>query len=89
MMPMDLRSRLNDAQCVRGRLEGAILKLEAVPGFLYGRFNRPDVLGKLSEAAGALTGHEVRTVLSELSDNASASGRSLEDLKAFKEGRLV
>ena len=89
MMPMDLRSRLNDAQCVRGRLEGAILKLEVVPGFLYGRFNRPDVLGKLSEAAGALTGHEVRTVLSELSDNASASGRSLEDLKAFKEVRFV
>ena len=89
MMPMDLRSRLNDAQSVRGRLDGAILKLEVVPGFLYGRFNRPDVLGKLSEAAGALTGHEVRTVLSELSDNASASGRSLEDLKAFKEVRFV
>ena len=89
MMPMDLRSRLNDAQSVRGRLEGAILKLEVVPGFLYGRFNKPDVLGKLAEAASTLTGHEVRTVLSELSADASASGRSLDELKAFKEVRFV
>ena len=89
MMPMDLRSRLNDAQSVRGRLEGSLLKLEVVPGFLYGRFNRPDVLGKLAEAAGTLAGHEVRAVLSELSEDASSSGRSLEELKAFKEVRFV
>ena len=89
MMPMDLRPRLNDAQCVRGRLEGSLLKIEVVPGFLYGRFNKPDVLGKLAEAASALTGHEIRAVLSELSDNASTSGRSLEELKAFKEVRFV
>ena len=89
MMPMDLRSRLNDAQSVRGRLEGSLLKLEVVPGFLYGRFNRSDVLGKLAEAAGTLAGHEVRAVLSELSEDASSSGRSLEELKAFKEVRFV
>ena len=89
MLPMDLRPWLNDAQCVRGRLDGPILRLEVVPGFLYGRFNKQSVLGKLAEAAGALAGHEVRAALSELSGDAAASGRSLEDLKAFKEVRFV
>ena len=89
MLPMDLRPWLNDAQCVRGRLDGPILRLEVVPGFLYGRFNKQSVLGKLAEAAGALAGHEVRAALSELSGDASASGRSLDDLKAFKEVRFV
>ena len=89
MLPKDLQSRVNDAQCVRGRLDGAILKLEVVPGFLYGRFNKQEVLGKLAEAASALAGHEVRAILSELSGDASTSGRSLDDLKAFKEVRFV
>ncbi|MBR7073608.1 MAG: DNA polymerase III subunit gamma/tau [Oscillospiraceae bacterium] len=89
MLPMDLRPWLNDAQCVRGQLDGPILRLEVVPGFLYGRFNKQSVLGKLAEAAGTLAGHEVRAALSELSGDASASGRSLEDLKAFKEVRFV
>ena len=89
MLPMDLRLRLNDPQSVRGRLEGPILRLEVVPGFLYGRFNRPDVLGKLSEAASELAGHEVRAALSELSDDAATSGRSLDELKAFKEVRFI
>ena len=89
MLPMELRMRLNDPQSVRGRLDGQILRLEAAPGFLFGRFSKPDVLEKLSEAASALTGHEVRAAVSELSDNSATPGRSLEDLKAFKEVRFV
>ena len=88
-LPMDVRMRLDDAQSVRGRLEASILRLEVVPGFLYGRFNKPEVLGKFSEAASNLAGHEIRTVLSELTDDPGASKRSLEDLKEFKEVRFV
>ena len=89
-LPKDLSSmRLDDAKCVRGRMDGAILRLEVMPGFLYGRFNKPDVLAKFSDAASTLAGHEVRAVLTELADHPETSKRSLDDLKAFKEVRFV
>ena len=81
--------QLNDPKTVRARLEGQVLKIEVMPGFLFGRFNKPEVLAKFSEAASRLAGREIRTALSELTDDPEAPRRSLEDLKEFKEVRFV
>ena len=89
LLPKDIAMRLNDEKSVRARLEGPILRVAVLPGFLYGRFNRQDVLAKLSETATRLCGREVRAALSELTAEPEKSGRSLEDLKAFKEVRFV
>ena len=89
VLPKDISTRLDDEKSVRGTLVGSLLRLEVVPGFLYGRFNRQEVLAKFSETASRLAGYEVRAHLSELSDGPGSSKRSLEDLKAFKEVRFV
>ena len=81
--------RLEDEKSVRASLEGPVLRLRVLPGFLYGRFNRQDVLAKLSDAASRLTGQEIRAALSELTDEPETAKRSLEDLKAFKEVRFI
>ena len=91
MLPKDVSLRLSDEKSVRGWIEGQVLHVEVVSGFLYGRFNRPDVLSKLAEAAGSLTGQEMRAALSELTDKPipTQSKRSLDDLGAFKEVRYI
>ena len=89
VLPKDISTRLDDEKSVRGRLEGPVLRLEVIPGFLYGRFNRQEVLAKFSETASRLAGYEIRAHLSELSDDPGSSKRSLDDLKAFKEVRFV
>ena len=88
-LPRDIAMRLDDEKSVRASLEGPILRLSVLPGFLYSRFKRPDVLAKLSDAASRLTGQEIRTALSELTEEQEPVKRSLEDLKAFKEVRFV
>ena len=67
-LPRDIAMRLDDEKSVRASLEGPILRLRVLPGFLYSRFKRPDVLAKLSDAASRLTGQEIRTALSELTE---------------------
>lgn len=89
VLPKDISTRLDDEKSVRGRLEGPVLRLEVIPGFLYGRFNRQEVLAKFSETASRLAGYGVHAQLSELSDDPGSSKRSLDDLKAFKEVRFV
>ena len=88
-LPRDISMQLSDPKTVRGRLEGQILKIEVMPGFLFGRFNKPEVLAKFSETASRLAGREIRAALSELTDDPEAPRRSLDDLKAFKEVRFV
>ena len=88
-LPKEIGIFLDDDKSVRAWLDGPVLHLEVVPGFLYARFNRQDVLTKLSEAASRLTGREMRTSLSELTGKPDTSKRSLEDLKAFKEVKFI
>ena len=88
-LPKDTGILLYDEKDVRGWLEGPVLHLEVLPGFKYGRFNRTEVLAKISEAASRLTGREMRAVLSELVNEPEQAKRNLEDLKAFKEVRFV
>ena len=87
-LPMDIKLRLDDSASVRGKIENGTLRIEVVPGFLYGRFNRQDVLAKFSEAATALAGREIHALLSELHDKPRPQ-RSLEELKQFKEVKFI
>ena len=87
-LPMDIKLRLDDSASVRGKVENGTLRIEVVPGFLYGRFNRQDVLAKFSEAASALAGKEIHALLSELHDKPRPQ-RSLDELKQFKEVKFI
>ena len=87
-LPMDIKLRLDDSASVRGKIENGTLRIEVVPGFLYGRFNRQDVLAKFSEAATALAGREIHALLSELHDEPRPQ-RSLDELKQFKEVKFI
>ena len=87
-LPMDIKLRLDDSASVRGKIENGTLRIEVVPGFLYGRFNRQDVLAKFSEAATALAGKEIHALLSEL-HNEPRPQRSLDELKQFKEVKFI
>ena len=90
-LPKDISLQLDNEKNVRGILEGPVLHLEVLPGFLYARFNKQEVLACFSETASRLTGREIRTALSELSDNPTQpqSKRSLDDLSEFKEVRYI
>ena len=87
-LPMDIKLRLDASASVRGKIENGTLRIEVVPGFLYGRFNRQDVLAKFSEAATALAGKEIHALLSELHDEPRPQ-RSLDELKQFKEVKFI
>lgn len=84
----DLRVTISSEDKVRGRLEGNILRLECIPGFLYGRLNKTEVLDTIGRAAGTVAGREVRVLLSELKPD-EAKKRSVDELKQFKEVRFI
>ena len=88
-LPKDISTRVDDAKNVRGRLDGPVLHIEVSPGFLYGRFNRQEVLAAFSAAASGLAGREIRASLSELSDTPAQAKHSIEELRGFKEVTFV
>lgn len=83
LMP-DLRLAVRDGAKVRGTLEGNILRIECLPGFVYGRFNKPEVIDAFSRAAHEVVGREIRVMLAELKAEA-AKTRSVDELRQFKE----
>ena len=87
-LPNSQRAYLDDPGSIRGMIEENTLKLEVPPGFLYGQFNRPNILGSFAEAARSVTGRELRVVLTELKAR-ERQLRSLDELKQFKEVRFV
>lgn len=87
-LPMDIKLKLGDDKAVRGQIENGLLKIEAAAGFVYGRFNRADVLARFSEAASEVCGREIHAVVTELKENPRAQ-RSIEELKQFKEVRFI
>ena len=88
VLPMDLRVSLNDEAKVRGALIDGVLVIEVLPGFLYDRFNRQEVLAKFADAARAVCGRELRVQLRELRER-ETSKRSLDELKQFKEVQFL
>ncbi len=87
-LPADMRIYPGDESRLRGTLCGNVLKLEAESGFVYFRFNRAEILQKFSDCAAELLGRTVNTTLQELS-GASRETRSLDELKAFPETRVI
>ncbi len=87
-LPRDVALLLDDSLNIKAQLDENVLSIRITPGFIYGRFNKPDVLNKFAAAASELCGREIRANLSELNEKAREK-RSLEDLKAFKEVRFI
>ena len=88
-LPMDLRMHLKDNASVEAVQEGNVLKLLVKAGIIYGRFNKPEVIAKLSAAASAVSGREMRVLLGEKREQQPRRKRELEELKAFKEVRFI
>ena len=89
-LPRDLHIHLGENGSVVPRLENGVLLLEIAAGFIFGRFNKPEVVAKLSAAASAVCGREMRVIVSELTEQAPKPAQhSLEDLKQFKEVRFI
>lgn len=87
-LPKDIQIHLSAGNAVRGVVQGNILRIEAAPGFVFGRFNRQDILKKFADAAGRLVGREMNAVLAELREE-ERPVRSLDELKNFKEVRFI
>jgi len=87
-LAMDLKMVLGDDSKINGSVSDGLLSITAANNFVYGRFNKQEVLHKFSKAASELCGREIRANLSELNENAREK-RSLEDLRAFKEVRFI
>ena len=85
---MDLRICIGDKAKLRARIEGDVLHLEVIPGFVYGRFNKQEVLQKFAAAAGELAGREIRVMLSELKPD-ERPRRDIDELRAFKEVKFI
>ena len=89
MLPRELATRLDDDRSIRASLENNMLKLEVVPGFLFGRVNRPELLTRIGDAASKLAGREIRAAVSELTEASAAPRRSLDELRGFKEVHFI
>ena len=88
LLAPDVRLVLSDKEKIRGALDQNVLRIECIPGFLYGRINKQDVLQKFGAAASKLAGREVRVMLSEFRPD-SFEKRSVEELRQFKEVRFI
>ena len=89
-LPRDLHTYLGENSPVVPKLENGVLRLGITAGFIFGRFNKPEVVAKLSAAASTVCGREIRVIVSELTEQEPKPARlSLEDLKQFKEVRCI
>ena len=88
VLPRDIALLLDDSKNLRAEIKENQLSIELTPGFIYGRFNKPDVLNKLGAVASELAGREIRAKLSELNEK-PRDKRSLEELRAFKEVKFI
>ena len=68
--------------------EGNLLILETQNAFLMGRFQRPDVMQRLSDAARSVSGKDLRVQVREREEKARET-RSLDDLRQFKEVHFI
>ncbi len=88
LVPMDARINLEDASRISGHIEGNLLILEVQNDFLVGRFQRPDAMQGLKDAARTVSGKEMRIQVRERGAEQVVK-RSLDDLKQFKEVHFI
>jgi hypothetical protein len=71
-------------------MANGVLHLNVKPGFIFGRFNKPEIVAKISAAATAVRGVQTNVLVSEMkAEEPKAASRSIEDLKNFKEVRFI
>ncbi len=87
-LPRPLCFDIEDAGKIRGSVEGSVLTLEVLPGFLYNLMNRQDVLSRFSEAARRVFGQEMRVQLIPMREQQQCE-RTLEALRSFPEVHFV
>ena len=87
-LTIEMRTILNNPDLVHGVMNGDVLQVEAAPGYAYMRFDRPELLQQLGEAASAIRGRETRVQLFGRKPGLDA-GRSLDELRSFKEVHFV
>ena len=87
-LSMELRTLINNPDLILGRMSGDQLVLEAAPGYAYTRFNRPELLQTVGEAAAAVLGKQTRVLLTEKKLRQQPN-RSLDELRSFKEVRFI
>ena len=88
VLTRDVALQLDDTKNIRAQIKDNVLSIEITPGFIYGRFNKPEVMNVFAAVASELTGHDMRATLSELNEKPREK-RSLDELKAFKEVRFI
>ena len=87
-LTMEHRTIINNPDMILGTLQGDTLQLEAAPGYAYMRFNRPELLQLVGEAASAIRGKETRVQLIDRKPRQQVS-RSLDELRSFKEVHFI
>ncbi|MBQ3372208.1 MAG: DNA polymerase III subunit gamma/tau [Oscillospiraceae bacterium] len=84
LLPRDIEAILATVDGVR---EGDILFVETDPGFYFNRFNRPDVLEALANAASELLSSPVAVKVRE--KRPLGKTRSLDELRQYPEVRFI
>ncbi|MDO4816045.1 MAG: DNA polymerase III subunit gamma/tau [Bacillota bacterium] len=88
-LPMMICSFIGNTSKVRGEVSYDTLDIYAAKGMVYNNINNQDILIRLRAAASEVTGRSLRLAVHELDPSANAPTRSIEELKKFKETRLV
>ena len=74
---------------VRGEVGYGTLDISAVSGVPYNSLNKSDVIMKIRDVAFKITGRQLKVNIHEVSAFEDAPTRSLDELKQFKETKLV
>ncbi len=83
-LPPFVSPYVDNANEVRARVDGSVLKIEVIPGFRYTSFSNADVTSKFAQAASDVLGREMRVQVSELSAG-QREKRDLLELEKFPE----
>ncbi len=89
LLPFSVMTILTNPLQARFSVSYDTLSLEAVPGFAYNTLNNQNILMRLREAAGAVTGRSLKIALTELLPDSGKPKRDIEELRKFKETRFV
>ena len=83
-LPPFVSPYVDNANEVRARVDGSVLRIEVIPGFRYTSFSNADVTAKFAQAASEILGREMRVQVSELSAG-QREKRDLSELEKFPE----
>ena len=88
LLPMELKSFVQDPTKFRMYLSESTLHLDVIPGFFYDRFRKTEILAAFEAAAEKTTGRKIRAQLEELKIS-NGPMRDINELKQFKEVKFI